>query len=193
METSTLITRNKRLISILAIVTFLLMVPLIAMQFTSEVRWDETDFIVAGTLLLTTGLLFELAMRKGGNTSYRAGAGVAIFTTLILIWMNLAVGLIGSENNPANLLYIGVLAILLIGIGIARFQAQGMARALFATAIAQFLVPLLAIAIWQPGFGGAGMIGVLFLNTIFALLWTGSGLLFRHATVNKKISQRAIC
>ena len=180
MDTTALISQNKRLLTIIGIVIGLLMVPLVAMQFTTEVRWDETDFIVAGALLLGTGLAFELAMRKGGNTSYRAGAALGIFTTLVLIWMNLAVGLIGSENNPANLLYIGVLATLLIGAAIARFRAPGMARTLFATAIAQLLVPVIAMAIWRPEFG-AGMVAVLFLNAVFAFLWTGSGLLFRHA------------
>jgi len=180
METATLIAQNKRLIAIIAIVAGLLMVPLVAMQFTSEVKWDETDFIVAGALLLGTGLAFELAIRKGGNTSYRAGAALAILTAFVLVWMNLAVGLIGSEDNPANLLYIGVLATLLIGAAIARFRAPGMALALFATAFAQLLVPIIAMAIWRPEFNG-GMVAVLFLNAVFAFLWAGSGLLFRHA------------
>lgn len=57
--------------------------------------------------------------------------------------MNLAVGLIGNEENLANLMYIGVLAVGLIGAAIARLEPGGMARVLFAMALAQTLVPLL--------------------------------------------------
>jgi hypothetical protein len=50
--------------------------------------------------------------------------------------MNLAVGIIGSEDNPANLMYGGVLAVGIIGAIIARFEPHGMARALVATTLA---------------------------------------------------------
>lgn len=174
METRTMITQNKRLITILLIAGGLLMVPLVAMQFTPEVMWDETDFIVAGILLFGTGLLFELAARKGGNTAYRAGAGLALFTGLVLIWMNLAVGIIGNEENPANLMYIGVLAVGLIGAGIAGFRPAGTARAMYATAATQMLVGIIALV--------AGLGFTLVLNGVFALLWIGSGLLFKHSS-----------
>ena len=96
--------------------------------------------------------------------------------------VNLAVGLIGSENNPANLLYGGVLAVGIVGAILARTKAQGMARALFATALAQALVPVLAIIIWKPQITPE-MIGVLFLNGIFVLLFVGSGLLYQRAGI----------
>ena len=180
MSTQALISQNKRLIAILVLIAALLMVPLIAMQFTTEVRWDAADFTIAGALLLGAGLLFELAMRRGHTTSYRAGAALAIFTALVLIWMNLAVGLIGSEDNPANLLYVGVLATLLAGAGLARFRPRGMAKTLFATAAAQVLVPIIAMFIWRPEWN-TGLGGVLFLNTVFAGLWCAAGLLFRQS------------
>jgi hypothetical protein len=52
--------------------------------------------------------------------------------------MNLAVGVIGTEDDPANLMYVGVLAVGIIGAIIARFRPHGMARTLFATALAQY-------------------------------------------------------
>ena len=94
--------------------------------------------------------------------------------------MNLAVGLIGNEENPANLMYAGVLAVGLIGAFIARFQPREMARALFATALAQALVPVMAMIIWRRSITG-GLVGVFVLNTFFVVLWIGSALLFRHA------------
>src|SRR5688500_17389485 len=121
MQHHTMINRNKRLIGIMLAATLMLMVPAVAMLFTEEARWDETDFIVAGTLLLGTGLLVELVARKAGNLSYRAGAGLGLLTALVIVWANLAVGMIGSEDNPANLMYIAVLAVAALGSAIGRF------------------------------------------------------------------------
>jgi hypothetical protein len=63
--------KNKRLLIILISATLLLLIPFIAMQFTSEVKWGLTDFIAAGVLLFGTGLLCELVMRKVRKVSYR--------------------------------------------------------------------------------------------------------------------------
>ena len=75
------------------------------MQFTDEVDWGVADFVVAGVLLFSAGLTYEVVARRVGNIAYRTAAGVAVAAPLILIWMNLAVGIIGSEDNPANLMY----------------------------------------------------------------------------------------
>jgi hypothetical protein len=132
-----------------------------------------------------TGLTFDLAVRMTPNTAYHAAAGLALTAALILVWVNGAVGLIGSEDNPANLLYGGVLAVGIIGAGIARFRPHGMARALFATALAQALVPVIALTIGKPQVTSAeallGILGVLGLNAFFILLFVGSALLFRRA------------
>jgi hypothetical protein len=59
----------------------------------------------------------------------------------MITWMSVAAGLIGIEDDdPANMMYAGVLAIGLVGAFIARFKARGLARALFATALAQAVV-----------------------------------------------------
>jgi len=79
-------------------VAFILLLPLLAMQFTDEVVWDLTDFAVAGALLLGAGFTYELVARKAGNIAYRAAVGVAVTAALMLVWMNLAVGLIGSDS-----------------------------------------------------------------------------------------------
>ncbi|HEU0112786.1 MAG TPA: hypothetical protein VFQ73_18065 [Flavisolibacter sp.] len=56
--------QNKRLIGILLSAAFLLLIPFIATPFTNDVNWTSFDFVVMGVLLLETGLLFELVMRK---------------------------------------------------------------------------------------------------------------------------------
>ncbi|HEU0065739.1 MAG TPA: hypothetical protein VFQ57_00720 [Sphingomonas sp.] len=69
----------------------LLLLPLIAMRFTDEVHWSLADFVLAGLLMLTTGLVFERAA-KLHDGAYRAGAAVALAAAFMLVWSNLAVG-----------------------------------------------------------------------------------------------------
>ncbi len=163
-----------------AAAALLLLLPLIAMQFTDQVVWDGADFAIFGALLVGTGVTFEVAARKTGNSAYRAAVGVALAAAFILIWVNGAVGIIGSEDNDANLMYGGVLAIGVIGALIARFEPHGMARALFATALAQALVAVIAL-IAGLGSPGSGPLEILILNGFFVALFVGSAWLFRHA------------
>ena len=128
-----------------AAAALILLLPLFAMQFTDQVVWDVADFAIFGALLVGVGVTFELAARKTGNSAYRSAVGVALAAVFILVWVNGAVGIIGSEDNDANLMYYGVLAVGLIGAFVARFQPRGMARALFATALAQALVAVIAL------------------------------------------------
>ncbi len=159
----------------------ILLLPSVAMQFTDEVNWDETDFIFAGALIGGTGLTFELAARATANYAYRAAVGVALAAAFLLIWLNLAVGIIGTEDNPLNLTFGGVHAIGIVGAILARLQPNGMARALFATALAQALVAVIALI---AGLGSTGPIWpgeVLILSGLFAALWLISAWLFRKA------------
>lgn len=88
--------KNKRPLFIVAATGFLLLIPLIAMQFTKEVNWSVSDFIVAGGLLLTTGLLCEIVLRKVVAVKSRIALCAIILIVLALIWIELAVGLFGS-------------------------------------------------------------------------------------------------
>jgi hypothetical protein len=128
----------------------LLLIPLTAKLLLTDMAWTLSDFVAAGILLFGAGLTFTLVTRLSTNAAYRLGAGVAVAAGLLLIWINLAVGFIGSEENPANLLYGGVLAVAAAGALVARFRPLGMSRAMFAAALTQFLVPLVAAAIWKP-------------------------------------------
>ncbi len=88
--------QNKRLNIIMLISAILLLIPLIAMQFTDEVNWNLLDFVVAGALLLGTGLICDFALRKINKIKYRIAVCVAVLVVLMLIWAELAVGIFGS-------------------------------------------------------------------------------------------------
>ncbi len=163
---------------------FLLLLPLIAMQFSREVKWSPADFAIFGAMLVCACGAYELATRMNENLVYRAAAGLAIATGFVLVWMNLAVGVIGAEDNPANLMYAAVLAIAAAGALIARFRPEGMARALAATALAQAAVAVIALV---AGFGEA-----LILNAAFVALWLGSAWLFRKAGQEQTLAGPAL-
>ena len=91
-----MITLNKRLTGILLAVAGLLLIPFVAMQFTDEVNWGIFDFVVAGALLLGTGLLGDFVVRKVKNKDYQIGILAAILVALFLVWAELAVGIFGT-------------------------------------------------------------------------------------------------
>jgi len=88
--------QNKRLFIIVITSIIILFIPLIAMQFTDEVNWTPLDFVIAGILLIGTGLICEFTLRKIKKTKYRIPIILAILVVLLLIWAELAVGIFGS-------------------------------------------------------------------------------------------------
>ena len=88
-----MIKQNKRLIGIVLTVALLLLIPLMAMQFTNEVDWKLPDFVIMGVLLLGTGLLCELVMRKVKKIGHRIVICGVLLLALFLIWAELAVGI----------------------------------------------------------------------------------------------------
>jgi len=85
--------KNKNLIYIISAVALLLFLPLIAMEFTNEVKWTLMDFIVAAILLLSTGLSCNFVIQKVKNTKFRIAICLAILAVLFIIWAELAVGI----------------------------------------------------------------------------------------------------
>jgi hypothetical protein len=78
---------------IIALVTALILsIPLIAMQFTEEVQWTLSDFIIMGTLIFGTGMIFDYAMRKARNNTNKVAFGFVILFLFLYIWTELAVG-----------------------------------------------------------------------------------------------------
>jgi hypothetical protein len=88
--------KNNRLVIILCVVAFLLLIPLISMQFDIGVNWTAQDFVAAGILLGGVGLMGELVMRKVKTTRLRVVMCAGLLVTLLLLWAELAVGIFGS-------------------------------------------------------------------------------------------------
>lgn len=165
-----------------AFVTFsILLIPLVAMLLTDEVVWTLTDFIVAGILIFGTGFTYKLITLNKSNNFYKSAAGLALGTPFVLVWANLAVGIIGSEDNPANLMYFGVLAVVIIGSVIAKLRPKGMTKAMVSTAVAQLLVTIIALISGMQNLSESFVMEIIIINGFLILLWSTSGLLFRYS------------
>lgn len=174
-------TAYRSVVRVTLVTALILLLPLVAMQFTSEVAWGPADFLFAGALLGGTGLALDLALTRGGNLAYRAAAGIALAAALLLVWLVGAVGVIGEEGDRADLMYGGVLAVGAIGAVSARFRPLGMSRALLAMALAQALVAVIALIAGKHQPPISSVFEIVGLNGFFVALFTGSAWLFRHA------------
>ena len=141
-------------------------------------NWTVFDFTFAAVLIGSVVIIYTLVMRKTSNTAYRSGAGIALAAAFILVWANGAVGIIGDENNDANMMYSVVLLVAIIGAVIARFRPQGLARAMYATTVAQVSVPVIALI---AGLGPVVSWDVLILTAFFGILWFVSARLFQRS------------
>lgn len=147
--------------------------PMVAMQFTDEVNWGPEDFLFATGMIGGVGLLFELTVRAQASWAYRAGVALALAASFLLVWINLAVGILGNEDNPANLMFFILPLFAALGAAVTRFRPRGMAWTMTLTAAGQVIV---LIAAWWMGFGVIAPI-----TAFFATLWLLSAALFRQA------------
>ena len=155
------------------------LIPLAA-RLLADLPWTTFDFMVWGAMLLVAASVCEVGLRLSGSLAYRAGFVVAAGTSFLIVWSNLAVGIIGDENNPLNQIFFGVIAIGIVGSFLARFRAKGMALAMLATAVAQFGTAFVALAYEHIVFVIVG---------VFALGWLRAAWLFREAARGEKASQ----
>ena len=155
---------------------FLLVLPYIA-----GAPWTASDYVFAAVMFGIVGGLIELAARTSRNFYYRAGALVAVAASFLLVWINGAVGIIGDEGGSANLMFIGVILVALVGAIVARFRADGMARAMAIAAVAEALVAVPVVAFGLGANEPPGLLGILVLIGGFTVMWAGAALLFRKA------------
>ncbi len=149
-------------------------------------NWDLLDILTFGTMVTVVLAIVVLARRRTRSRAYRGAAVIAVLGAFFLVWVNGAVGIIGNEEDEANLLFFGVLAVAALGSLIARFRAKGMALTFYATALAQVAVAAFAITL---DLGAAGPIwprDILVMTAIFSVFWLLSGWLFSRAARHER-------
>lgn len=158
----------------------LLLIPLTGQLTVEGWHWTWSDFVFAWVVFSVTTFFFRfLVTRPMANLAYKAGVALAVMAGFLVFWITAAVQIIGDEN-PANILYLGVILTGLGGVALARFRPAGMAKAAFATAAATFVVPIVGL-ILKPSDFSPGIPQVFLLNGVFVLMFVVSGLLLRHA------------
>jgi hypothetical protein len=106
-------------------------------------------------------------------TAYRLAVGAAFAPAFLLVWFY---GAVAEEGDSPGPIFLGPVAILVIGALIARFRPRGMTYALSATALAQALIA--AIEMIASG----QYLELSILNGFLTALWVGSAKLFRRAS-----------
>lgn len=151
----------------------LLAIPAVMTQVSPEWDWGPFDFAVFATMLGLACAAFELTARASRDIAHLAAAGLALGTAFVIVWASLAVGIIGNEDNPANLVFVGVLAVGLVGGALVRLRSAGMARVMVATTLAQAVAAIVAVVVGVPPEG--------VLTAIFIAPWLISSWLFSIA------------
>lgn len=180
-----------RAAGIVALVTVLiLLVPFVAMQFSTEVNWSPADFLVMGTLIAGTGMAYVWLSRGSANLVYRLAAALALGAAFLMTWANLAVGLIGSGPNPANLMYMMVLPVLIAGAWRARLKPAGMERTLYGVSLLLVLMACIALFSGMQRHIDTSTAEILGISGLFASLFFIAGLLFHYAA-GRSVSRQA--
>lgn len=143
--------------------------------------WTLSDFVFAGVFLGGAGLILELVVWASSNLAYRFAGLAALLATVGLVWVNGAVGLLGNEDNPANLLFLGVIALAVVGAVVVRFKAAGLARVMAITATAQVVAGIIGYAAGWATPGVAGLYEIGLSAVLFGGLWLLSAGLFHRA------------
>jgi hypothetical protein len=163
------------------ITALILLIPLLGNRFVNGWNWGLPAFFLLGTLVFGAGLTYELVTRNVESVAYRAAVVVALGAALVLLWMNRVQAADGV--NPSALMYFAVPVVGIIGAAVARLQTAGMARALFATALAQALILAMMLITWNSGASSSASAAArgFGLNAFVLILFAGSALLFRKA------------
>jgi hypothetical protein len=155
----------------------LLMVPLVASRVVDGWNWRPQAFVFVYVLFFGTGLAYALIARRMSARAYKAGVALALAAGFALGWSNMVQ--VADSENPANLVYYSVLAVGAVGACLARLQARGLARTLFAMAATLALIAVMLPSGAPPDLARNMAIS----HAVLVALFTASGLLFRHASL----------
>lgn len=151
----------------------LLLAPGVAMQCEGTgVDWTASDFLFAGAIFGLIGVLLELAARSSRNLAFRIAVAAAVLCGFLQVWINLAVGIIGSEDNAANRTYFAVVLIAASGAIVAFGSARGLFLTMLVAAGAQVIFSGLHAVTGTP---------TPIIDGFFVALWLLAARLFHRA------------
>ena len=171
-------------------ITAALLFPFIAVESADALGLSEDDaFFDRLPLLLLAliliGIIIAVVLTWKNKSGIRSALGLALFTSFLIVWMNAAVGIIGSEENRINIIYYGLVIFSIIWVMFENYSVLGFARSMFASMIVAVLLGVSVMII--AGINGVSFIGLIqiaALNGMFATLYGISALLFRRSAQN---------
>ncbi|GLR48542.1 hypothetical protein [Sphingomonas astaxanthinifaciens] len=132
--------------------------------------WTASDFVLMALMLGALGGGIEYLFARSANPFARAGSAMLVIVCFLTIWVNLAVGMIGSEDNPYNLLFMGLVPAAIAGAVLVRFRPAGLAWIALGCGLVQAALALEGMAA-DPR-GGR-------LSLLFVVFWLIAAGLFR--------------
>ena len=155
----------------------LLMVPAVASRLVAGWNWPPGAFVLVYFLFFVTGMAYALIARKMDVWSYKVGVGVALVAGFAFGWSTMVQT--ADSGHPERLWYLSVLGVGLVGAGLARLKARGLARTLFVMAAVLALIALTLPSGAPPDFARRMAIG----HGAGVASFIASGLLFRQASL----------
>lgn len=173
---------SKTILRPLLITLGILVLPAIGELTVESWDWGMGGFLLMGTLLFVTFLMIELISRQSRNVFYKIAVALTTLTTLGIIYVNLAVGIIGDGNNTSACYFL-VVPVGFIGLAVSRLKPRGLSITAFLMAAVVLLVPTIAWLIGNPDIHQeTQVVKVFVLSGILAASYVVAGLLFRSAS-----------
>lgn len=161
-----------------ALLRWFVVAALLSLPWATQVgtQWKPIAFLLAGGFIIGCMLVYEFAAGRSASAAYRAGVAVAGATSFLIVWINVAVGIV-DEDDPANLGYFLTILMAMVGAFAAAFRASGLVRAMLGVAAVQMILALIvatAPSTEHP-------LGVTIISSFFGALWLISAGCFRKA------------
>ncbi len=172
---------SKTFLRPLLITLGILVLPAIGELTVESWDWGPAGFLLMGTLLFVTFLMIELLAKQSSNTLYKIAVALTTLTTFGIIYVNLAVGIIGDGNNTSACYFL-VVPVGFIGLAVSRLKPKGLSITAFCMAAIVLLVPTIALLLNDPYILEApGPLKVFILSACIAACYVVAGVLFRQA------------
>lgn len=161
-----------------------LLIPFTASFLSEEMDWSPFDYILVWIMLFLTGTAYSFITRNSKDAVYRIAVGLAVVSGLMLTWVNLAVGLIGSEDNPINLSYFFILALGILASFMMRFKAVYMTMILVSMAFGMVIVAVVALFLNMQSLPQSSVTQIMGVTGFFMMPLLVAAILFYQAHID---------
>ncbi len=145
-------------------------------------NWDALDYMAALALVAGSTGAYWIATRSARSLWHHVAVLIAAGGALLMLWMQLAVGLIGSGAHPINEAMGLVLVVGATGALLSRFRASGLRTTLLVAAGTQMVLGAIGFILLPAEFFSDTFL----VTAFFSGLWTASAFLF-HLAVLKEL------